>query len=55
MQWYESVHSSCSGEIFDDLQLEVDLLSLLYENLSRFDESIESDRAGVYHILGETP
>ncbi|KAH0560023.1 hypothetical protein GP486_003458 [Trichoglossum hirsutum] len=31
--------------------LEADLLDLLTQNLSRFDESNESDRAGVYHAL----
>ncbi len=35
-----------------NLQLEADLLNLLYENISRLDESNESDRAGIYHILG---
>lgn len=34
-------------------QLEANLLNLLYENLARFDEKIESDRAGVYHVLGQ--
>ena len=32
--------------------LEADILSLLYENINRMDEELESDRAGVYHILG---
>ena len=32
-------------------QLEADLLNLIYGNVSRFDENIESDRAGVYHVL----
>ena len=32
-------------------QLEADLLNLVYGNVSRFDENIESDRAGVYHVL----
>ncbi|KAI4216461.1 MAG: hypothetical protein LQ351_000950 [Letrouitia transgressa] len=31
--------------------LDVDLLNLLFENISRLDESLESDRAGIYHIL----
>ena len=31
--------------------LEADLLNLLYENISRLNEEIESDRAGVYHVL----
>ncbi|KAL8808196.1 MAG: hypothetical protein Q9182_000260 [Xanthomendoza sp. 2 TL-2023] len=35
-----------------DAMLEVDLLSLLYDNVSRLDEANESDRAGLYHILG---
>lgn len=34
-----------------DAMLEADLLSLLYENISRLNEDIESDRAGVYHVL----
>ena len=34
-----------------DAMLEADLLNLLYENISRLNEDIESDRAGVYHIL----
>ena len=38
---------------FDSAQLEADLLDLLYQNISRFDESIESDRNGVYHVLGK--
>ena len=32
--------------------LEADLLSLLYENVSRLNEELESDRAGIYHVLG---
>lgn len=35
-----------------DAMLESDLLGLLVSNFSRFDESIESDRSGVYHVLG---
>lgn len=35
-----------------DALLEADLLSLLYENVSRLNEAIESDRAGIYHVLG---
>lgn len=35
-----------------DALLEADLLNLLYENISRFNEEIESDRAGMYHVLG---
>ena len=34
-----------------DAMLEADLLNLLYENISRFDEDIEFDRAGTYHVL----
>ena len=34
-----------------DAMLEADLLSLLYENTSRLNEDIESDRAGIYHVL----
>ena len=35
-----------------DAMLEADLLNLLYENISRLNEDIESDRAGTYHVLG---
>ena len=35
-----------------DAMLDVDLANLLEQNLGRFDESVESDRAGVYHVLG---
>ena len=35
-----------------DAMLEADLLNLLYENISRMNEELESDRAGVYHVLG---
>lgn len=34
-----------------DAAMEADLLDLLVSNFSRFDESLESDRAGVYHAL----
>lgn len=34
-----------------DAMLEADLLNLLYENISRLNEDIESDRAGVFHVL----
>lgn len=34
-----------------DAMLEADLLSLITANFSRLDESIDSDRAGVYHSL----
>lgn len=34
-----------------DAMLEADLINLLYENMSRLDEDIESDRAGIYHVL----
>ena len=33
-----------------DAMLEADLLNLLYENISRLNEDIESDRAGSYHV-----
>ena len=35
-----------------DALLEADLLDLLYENISRLNEDIESDQAGTYHVLG---
>ncbi|KAL8635445.1 MAG: hypothetical protein Q9228_007060 [Teloschistes exilis] len=34
-----------------DAMLEADLLSLLFDNITRLDETNESDRAGLYHIL----
>ena len=34
-----------------DALLEADLLDLLYENILRLNEDIESDRAGIYHVL----
>lgn len=34
------------------IQLDADLLNLLYGNVSRLDEANESDRAGLYHVLG---
>lgn len=34
-----------------DALLEADLLNLLYENISRLNEEVESDRAGIYHVL----
>ncbi|KAL2042100.1 hypothetical protein N7G274_005288 [Stereocaulon virgatum] len=35
-----------------DALLEANLLNLLYENLTRLNEDLESDRAGIYHVLG---
>ena len=35
-----------------DALLEADLLNLLYENIARLNEDLESDRAGIYHVLG---
>ena len=32
--------------------LEADLLNLLHQNSCRLDESLESDRTGIYHMLG---
>lgn len=29
------------------------MVSLLYDNISRLNEENESDRAGVYHVLGQ--
>ncbi|KAL9576384.1 MAG: hypothetical protein Q9212_007143, partial [Teloschistes hypoglaucus] len=34
-----------------DAMLEADLSSLLFDNITRLDETNESDRAGLYHIL----
>lgn len=33
--------------------MDSDLIELLTQNLSRFDENSEVDRAGVYYVLGE--
>lgn len=33
--------------------MEADLIELLAQNLSRLDEGSETDRAGVYYVLGE--
>lgn len=35
-----------------DALLEANIVSLLYENIDRFNEELESDRAGIYHVLG---
>ena len=35
-----------------DTMLKADLVDLLVQNLARFDEDLDSDGAGVYHILG---
>ena len=35
-----------------DALLEADLLDLLHQNIARLDETNESDRTGIYHILG---
>lgn len=32
--------------------MDADLIELLTSNLSRFDENVDTDRAGVYYILG---
>ena len=34
-------------------KMDADLIELLTQNLSRLDESSETDRAGVYYVLGE--
>ena len=34
-----------------DALMKADLLPLLYDNVARFDENNEADRAGVYHVL----
>lgn len=49
VSWQENPFSA---RTLTSLQLEADLLNLLYENISRLDESNESDRAGIYHVLG---
>lgn len=33
--------------------MDADLIELLTQNLSRLDEASETDRAGVYYILGK--
>jgi beta-catenin-like protein 1 len=35
-----------------DAMIDADLLELLTQNLKRLDEEVESDRAGVYYVLG---
>ncbi|MCJ1240827.1 hypothetical protein MMC14_008831 [Varicellaria rhodocarpa] len=35
-----------------DAMLDADLLDLLSQNMTRFNEDLESDRTGVYHVLG---
>jgi beta-catenin-like protein 1 len=35
-----------------DAMLDSDVVELLIQNLSRLDEEVESDRAGVFHVLG---
>lgn len=39
-------------DVLVDAMLEADLLNLLYENIARLNEDLESDRAGIYHVLG---
>ncbi|KAL8909925.1 MAG: hypothetical protein Q9171_004781 [Xanthocarpia ochracea] len=39
-------------DILVDAMLDADLLNLLYGNVLRLDEANESDRAGLYHVLG---
>lgn len=34
-------------------KMDADLIELLTQNLSRFDEGSDADRAGVYYVLGE--
>ncbi|MCJ1322687.1 hypothetical protein MMC15_008036 [Xylographa vitiligo] len=42
-------------DVLVDAMIDADLLDLLYQNLSRFDESIESDRIGVLENLSSRP
>ena len=35
-------------------KMDADLIELLTQNLSRFDEGSDADRAGVYYVLGES-
>ncbi|MCJ1415476.1 hypothetical protein MMC32_001808 [Xylographa parallela] len=42
-------------DVLVDAMLDADLLDLLYQNLSRFDESVESDRIGVLENLSSRP
>lgn len=37
------------------LQLSNSILELLVDNLSRFNEAEESDRQGIFHVLGKRP
>ncbi|OCL10959.1 DUF1716 domain-containing protein [Glonium stellatum] len=43
--------SPAQWDVLVNAMLESDLLSLLVSNFSRFDESIDADRSGVYHSL----
>src|SRR4051812_12131320 len=38
-------------KVLVDTMLEADVIDLLTQNLARLDDTIESDRAGVYHVL----
>lgn len=37
----------------DYFKMDADLIELLTQNLTRLDESVETDRAGVYYALSE--
>jgi hypothetical protein len=39
--------------LYLQIQMDADLIELLTQNLGRLDESSETDRAGVYYVLGE--
>ncbi|MCJ1258388.1 hypothetical protein MMC24_006221 [Lignoscripta atroalba] len=39
-------------DVLVDAMLEADLLDLLFQNISRLNENNDSDRSGVYHVLG---
>lgn len=48
------VRKNHSGLAFaDDFKMDADLIELLTQNLTRLDESVETDRAGIYYALSE--
>lgn len=42
-----------SRRLLTTVKMDADLIELLTQNLSRLDETSETDRAGVYYILSE--
>lgn len=52
MPWYAVQYAYNCTEA-DNKKMDADLIELLTQNLSRFDEGSDADRAGVYYVLGE--